>query len=104
MQPHFPPGELRPQADGLGRDAAAVEVAPADEDARFAVARDPVDAEEPGEPDGLVLEGDRPRHAVLAVGVLLVPLLGRLVAEVADPSTPEPRRLGLLHPARELLV
>src|SRR5438309_1864177 len=104
MQTHFPPGELGAEPDGLGRDPASVQVAPADEDAALAVAGDPVDVEEAGEADGLVLEGDRPGDAVRIVGPLVVALLCGLVAVVADASAPEPRCLRLLHPSRELLA
>src|SRR5206468_339344 len=102
VEAHFPPGELRPEPYRLRRDAPAVEVAPADEDPGLAVARGPVDVEEPGEPDGLVLVRDRPGDAVLILAVPLVPLRRRLVSEVTHAIAPEAGRLGHLHPAGEL--
>src|SRR5258708_15333749 len=103
VEPHFPPRAIGAQADRLGRDARAIEVMPADEDAALAIARDPVDVEESGHPDRLVAVRDRPVHAVRVVGLPLGALPDLRVAEVADAPAPEPRGLRLAHPGDQLL-
>src|SRR6266542_209874 len=103
-QPQLRPREIGPEPHGLGRDAAPVEVVPADEDPALRVARDPVDVEQAREADRLTPVGDGPHDRSVIVAVLLVPFLGGLVARVDHPAAPEAGRLRLDHPAAELLM
>src|SRR5207247_9478257 len=98
------PDVAHAQADGLARDALAVQVRSPDEDARLAVAGDPVDVEEAGESDGLALRFDRPVHRVRVVAVPFEALLDLLGGRRGEARAPEARRLRDELPLREEVV
>src|SRR5204863_5610462 len=106
VQAELVPRIRHAQTDGFARDAAAIEVVAADEDAGLAVAAHPVDAEDAGEPDRVGLIGDRPEVRGRAVGVLLHALfllLGRLRGEARPPKARR-ARLELPRPEERVVL
>src|SRR5207247_8555337 len=103
VETEFVPRETSPQPHGLARDPATVEIVSADDDPALAIAADPVDAEDPGEADRLVLIRDGPLDLGAALGGVLKSLFLALVGELAKTRPPEPPDLGRDYPARSQL-